>query len=233
MTVRLLLIRHGRVDFGARDFLRSPRGRQWDPPLAEEGLEQAVRLTSRLRLMDPPGTILISPFRRCRETIEPYLEATGLPVSQVDDLGEVYIGLWEGVPFEEILSKDEEVARRFRDQEPMFGLAPQGETGAELRARVVPAVESGVDSVREGTVVIVTHAGVINAYLAHVMGIPHDLFFMPENTAISTVRVEGRRREMRFLNDIRHLTDPAIFVPPAGIGSSGRPDPVGRKTPGS
>ena len=63
---------------------------------------------------------------------------------------------------------------------------------------------------------IVTHGGVINAYLSGVLGIEEDMFFLPENTSINTVAVEGNRRRVRFLNDTRHVTDPEVFVPPAG-----------------
>jgi 2,3-bisphosphoglycerate-dependent phosphoglycerate mutase len=218
VSVRLLLVRHGSVDFGSREFRRSPRGRQYDPPLAEGGLDQAGKLGARLQLMDPPAIVATSPFTRCLQTIAPFLDATGIEPEVLDDLGEVFVGDWEGVGFEEIVSGDEDLARRFREQEPMFSLAPGGETGEQLRARVVPAVEGLLDRVEDGTVVVVTHGGVINAYLGHVMGVDHDMFFLPENSSINTVRVDPGRREMRFLNDVRHLTDPALFPPPAGVG---------------
>jgi broad specificity phosphatase PhoE len=126
----------------------------------------------------------------------------------------VFIGEWEGLSFEEIVSGDEELARRFRDSEAMFGLAPGGESGQELRARVVPAVERILEDHPGGDVVVVTHGGVINAYLGHVLGIDQDMFFLPENTSINTVTVQGSRRTMRFLNDTRHVTEPRLFVPP-------------------
>jgi broad specificity phosphatase PhoE len=196
VSVRLLLVRHGAVDFDSRDFRDSPRGRQYDPPLGERGLDQARKLGARLQLMDPPAIVATSPFKRCLQTIAPFLDATGIEPQVVDDLGEVFIGEWEGVGFEEIVSGNEDLARRFREQEPMFSLAPGAESGEELRARV----------------------GVINAYLGHIMGVGHDMFFLPENSSINTVQVEPGRREMRFLNDVRHLTDPALFPPPAGVG---------------
>jgi broad specificity phosphatase PhoE len=231
MSLRLLLIRHGRVDFdalGDQHFLETSRGRQWDPPLDDRGTEQANRLAARLMLVDPPAAVAVSPFRRCRETLAPFLEVAGLTSDQarvVDDLGEVFIGRWEGVRFEDILSGDEKLARRFREQEPMFSLAPGGESGSELRARVVPAVEGLMQNVTDGTAVIVTHGGVINAYLGHVMGIDHDMFFLPDNGSVNSVLVEGDRREVRFLNDVRHLTDPAVFTPPARVSEHGSPRP--------
>jgi broad specificity phosphatase PhoE len=98
----------------------------------------------------------------------------------------------------------------------MFSLSPGGESGPQLRSRVVPAVEAALSGIEDGTVLIFTHGGVINAYLGHVMAIPHDMFFLPDNASINTVLAEGDRREVRFLNDVRHLTDPAIFAAPAG-----------------
>jgi len=229
MSIRLLLVRHGRVDFDARDFITTPRGRQWDPPLDERGYVQAGRLAVRLRLMDPPAAVFVSPFRRCHQTLSPFVTEAGIEPVVVDELGEVYIGGWEGMRFEDIVSGDEELARRFREQEPMFSMAPGGESGPQLRARVVPAVESALSGTSEGTVLIVSHGGVINAYLGHVMAIPHDMFFLPDNASINTVLVEGDRREVRFLNDVRHLTDPAIFAAPGGVGLH-RTDAEDRRT---
>jgi probable phosphoglycerate mutase len=218
MSVRLLLVRHGRVDFESGVFRTTARGRQWDPPLGEQGLEQARSLAARLEMMDPPARIVVSPFQRCRQTIEPFVHATGLVADVVEDVGEVSIGAWEGVRFEDIISGDEELARRFREQEAMFSMSPGGESGEQLRSRVVPAVEAALEGIEDGTVVIVTHGGVINAYLGHVMGIARDMFFLPDNASINTVRADGGCREMRFLNDVRHLTDPQAFAPNLRVG---------------
>ncbi|MDP9233631.1 MAG: histidine phosphatase family protein, partial [Actinomycetota bacterium] len=189
MRVRLLLIRHGQSDLSSRDFVQSARGRQWDPPLSEAGREQASRLSGRLVAMEEPAAVYASPFRRCRETIRPYLEATGIPARFLDDLGEVFTGEWEGKNFEEIISGDEELARKFRDQEAMFSLAPGGESGQQLRTRVVPAIEATLAGVEKGAVIVVAHGGVINAYLGHIMALSHDMFFLPENSSINTVWV--------------------------------------------
>jgi broad specificity phosphatase PhoE len=220
MTIRLYLIRHGRVDFESKQMVDTPRGPQWDPPLDEQGREQAKALAARLELVDGPTTVVVSPLTRCRQTLQPFATATGVEPRVVDDLREVFIGRWEGMRFEDILSEDEELARKFREQNAMFSLSPGGESGAQLRARVVPAVEAAMDQAGEGTVIAVTHGGVINAYLADVMGVAHDMFFLPENTSVNTVIAEGATRTMRFLNDVRHLTDPAVFARPAGAGPS-------------
>jgi probable phosphoglycerate mutase len=209
----LTLIRHGRVDFDARDaFRESPRGQQWDPPLGEEGREQARLLAARLEASRPFEAIWCSPFRRCVETIEPYAAATRMDVHYDERLGEVFVGEWEGLPFEEIVGSDDQLARMFREQEAMFALAPGGESGAELRARVLPAVGELLETT-EGDVAAVAHGGVINAYVATLLGLEQDMFFLPDNTSLNTVVVEDGRPRVRFLNDVRHITEPFVFVP--------------------
>lgn len=209
----LTLIRHGRVDFDARDaFRESPRGRQWDPPLGEEGRKQARLLAARLEASPPFSAIWCSPFRRCVETIEPYASATGMEIRSDERFGEVFVGEWEGLPFEEIVASDEQIARMFREQEAMFGLAPGGESGTELRSRVLPAVEELLETT-EGDVAVVAHGGVINAYVASLLGLEQDMFFLPDNTSLNTVVVEEGAPRVRFLNDVRHITEPFVFVP--------------------
>ncbi len=208
---RLYLIRHGRVDFSSRDFRSSPRGRQWDPPLDEKGLQQAQRLAARLVHMEAPPVVYSSPFTRCRQTIELYASRAGFTPIFEEELGEVFVGAWEGLSFEEIISEDEELARKFRDQEAMFSLAPGGETGRQLRSRVVTAVEAVLRRHRDGDVLLVTHGGVINAYIGHLLGLDQDMFFLPDNASVNSVTLDGEGRRVRFLNDVRHLTDPHVF----------------------
>lgn len=219
---RLFLVRHGRVDMGSREFRESPRGRQWDPPLDERGRGQAELLARRLLHWKPPAALYSSPFRRCLETIRPYATQAGLSVASDEGVGEVFVGEWEGKTFEEIIAGDEELARRFRDQEAMFSISPGGEGGEALRARVRGAVEAMLARHPEGDVMVVTHGGVINAYLAIVLGIDRDMFFLPEHASINTVLADGARRRVLFLNDVRHLTDPAVFAAASeGPGPSG------------
>ncbi|MEX0832612.1 MAG: histidine phosphatase family protein [Actinomycetota bacterium] len=210
---RLFLIRHGQSDFASADFRESPRGRQWDPGLGEEGRRQAELLASRLLTLERhPAAVYSSPFRRCLETIGPYLRAAGIEAAEEEDIGEVFTGEWEGKSFEEIVSADEELARRFRDQEAMFSMSPGGESGPDLRKRVESAIEGIISGHPEGDLVVVAHGGVINAYLGNVLGIhDQDMFFLPENTSVNTVVLSGERRRIRFMNDVRHLTDPGAF----------------------
>jgi probable phosphoglycerate mutase len=212
----LFLIRHGRSDFSSTDLTTTQRGPQWDPPLGAEGREQAELLARRLALLPAPAAVYCSPLRRCRETVAPFVRLTGSEVTYVDDLGEAFIGGWEGRPFEEIVGGDAEMLRLYRDQEPMWHLAPGGEAPDAFRRRVVAAVDEILAKHPEGSVIVIAHGGVINAYIAPILGLHEaDMFYLPENTSLNTVVVDGDERRVRFLSDTRHLTEPAFFAPEA------------------
>jgi len=57
-----------------------------------------------------------------------------------------------------------------------------------------------------GRVVVVCHGGVINIYLGRVLGIrSRDIFFLPEFTSLTVVRVAGERAVVQTVGDYAHL----------------------------
>ncbi|HEY7401850.1 MAG TPA: histidine phosphatase family protein [Actinomycetota bacterium] len=213
MSERLLmLVRHGESDFDSVRMSPSPRGDQWDPPLSEKGREQAASLARRLRWLNPqPAAVYSSPLRRAMETASSYAEGAGIEVTADDDLMEAHIGGWEAKSFEEILASDDELLHRVRSQRPIWSRAPGGERPADFRRRVGGAIGRILERHPEGDVVVVCHGGVINAYCGEVLGVRQEMFFLPENTSVNSVEIDGEERRIRFLNDIAHLTDPKLF----------------------
>jgi len=47
------------------------------------------------------------------------------------------------------------------------------------------------------------------------------MFFLPENTSLNSVELDGGHRRVRFLNDDRHLVEPGLFEPPDGAAVAG------------
>ena len=217
---RLYLIRHGQASHRSSDETVTPRGRVADPPLDDTGRGQAKVLSRRLLKMEPPAGLYVSPLRRARETVAPYELATGRTATVVDDLAEWYGGEWEFKEFEELVVEHPDIPRRILRQDPLLHLAPGAESSDAFQERVVPAVEAALAAQPEGDVWIVCHGGVINAYVGMVLGIrEQEMFFLPPNTSLNTVRVIGDERQVWFLADDTHLTQPALFAdelhPPA------------------
>jgi probable phosphoglycerate mutase len=214
MTGRVLtLIRHGQSDFAWTGERRATaRGDQWDPPLSEQGREQARLLTRRLLVMElDPLVIYSSPLRRARETADAFAGERGSEVVLDDDLMEAHIGGWEGRPFEEIVETDPEIVQHLRNQRAIWHRAPNAEREDAFRARVRDAIERALAAHPDRNVVVFAHGGVINAYIGELLAIPQPMFFLPENTSLNSVDVDGPARSVRFLNDVLHLTDPHFF----------------------
>ena len=209
---RLYLIRHGKSDRRSSQEAMTPRGPAADPPLDAVGAEQAATLTKRLLKMPAPAAILCSTLTRARQTIAPYLEQTGAEVEYREDLAEWYGGAWEFKEFEELLVEHPEIPQRVLLQDPLFWLAPDAETYPDFQRRVVAAVEEAITAHPAGDLWIVCHGGVINAYVGHVLGIEEqEMFFLPPNTSINTVKLRGDRRALWFLADDTHITAPELF----------------------
>jgi len=209
---RIYLIRHGKADHRSSAHTPTPRGDTADPPLDATGREQAIALTRRLLMMPDPAVIYCSTLTRARETIAPYLEATGRTAAYLDDLAEWHAGDWELKEFEELLTEHPEMPARVLFQDPVFVLAPNSEPVDAFRRRVVGAVEGTLASHPDGDIWVVCHGGVINAYIGHLLGVEdQEMFFLPPNTSINTVKVDGDRRTMWFLGDDTHYTSPELF----------------------
>jgi broad specificity phosphatase PhoE len=101
--------------------------------------------------------------------------------------------------------------RNVLGQEAIWHLAPGGETVDSLRMRVAGVLDRILERHPEGDIFVICHGGVINACIGPLLGIENQMFFLPENTSVNSVVVEGDERRVRFLNDILHLTDPHLF----------------------
>jgi len=207
----LYLIRHGESDRDSDRMFGSPRGEQWDPPLSAKGREQADLLANRLLAMDlDPFVIGASPMRRARETAEAFAKRAGRDIEFHEDLVEAHIGGWEARPFEEIVEQDPALMYALQHQQPIWSRAPGAEGGSSFRERVSGAIESILEEHPAENALLFVHGGVVNAYCGAVLGLPQEMFFLPENASINSIDVEANERRLRFLNDTIHLTDPAL-----------------------
>ena len=201
----LLLIRHGE-----QQTLREP-----DPSLSDRGRLQALRLGERLAPF-PVSRIVTSPLVRARQTAEALAHHHPVPLLEELDLEEVRVPedyarhVFGGTTARSIEPDAADYAASSRasiDVVPRFtwGRVSGGETGSQLRARVVGALEALVAGSPGGVVACVSHGGAINAALGHWLGIERDVWFVPWHTGVSAVWCRGEDRTVLFVNDATHL----------------------------
>lgn len=173
-----------------------------DPELAAEGHEQAAKMAAYLGIEDVEA-IYVSPLRRALETARPLCEVLGLEAVVSEGVAEFDRNSREYVPVEELrATNDPRWEKLLRgewdgvDEDPSI-----------FKARVVATVEDMIARHPGGRVVVVCHGGVINQYLAHVLGIEtHVGFFYPKYTSIHRVMAaRSGQRSIVSINEASHL----------------------------
>jgi len=172
-----------------------------DPELAADGVAQAEALAGWLAA-EPLDAVWTSPLRRARETAAPLTERTGLPATVGDDLAEWDRDAGAYITMEELKATGHDVWHAMRDGR----FDDLGIDVEAFRTRVVTAIDAIAAAHPGQRVVVVCHGGVINTYLASVLGLDTMLFFEPAYTSISRVLVaRDGTRSVRSMNEIGHL----------------------------
>lgn len=208
----ILLFRHAATDMG--DGPRRYIGRT-EVPLSAEGRAQAAAWQSRLAALNVAGAYA-SPLGRALDTARlmrgqgnaaadthraaPH-GASRIPITVLDDLAEMHLGEWEGLPQAQV-RQDSPDAYALRGREPWTFRPPGGECCADVAVRGMRALDAiwrryggrkrhtamssgcadevGAVSGHEALVLAVSHAGLIRSVLCAMGRIGHaELLTLP------------------------------------------------------
>jgi probable phosphoglycerate mutase len=167
-----------------------------DMPLTERGRMQANRLAARITARKPTA-IYSSPLKRTIQTAEPIAHAVGVEIHSDDRLREVEIADVGPVSLQDLA----EIAIAHGG----WSHIPGTESSESIRSRMHDAIHDIVTAHPGERVVVVSHAGAINAYLASLLELNKDFFFPAGNTSITVVRARDARRLIITVNDTAHL----------------------------
>ncbi len=186
-----------------------------DPELSTAGQAQAAHLADYLAT-ERLDAVYTSPLRRAVETGAPVAARHGLEPVIVDDVAEWDRMSPEYVPVEELKAADDPRWRAL-----VAGVWTSDESPAQFRARVLAAIERLVDAHAGGRIAVVCHGGVINTYLAAVLGLDpmRPGFFYPNYTSIHRVMAAGTgQRSILTINETSHLRGTGL---PIGLHQTG------------
>lgn len=181
-AVRLVLLRHAETEANRARLIQG----QDDSPLTPEGIAMTALLSEKLRglgLPEAPATWYCSPLPRARETLRRVREALGAdgPVGFDPRLMEIDFGELTGRPVLEVLPT---IQRHKRDPAIPY---PGGESGADLRGRVLDFLAEATGNGTAGPVLVMTHFGVIETALRHYMEIPISEPVHPPHEAVHAI----------------------------------------------
>lgn len=187
------LIRHGEPVGG-----RCYRGHGVDDPLSDTGWQQ---MWDSVGSVAPWSRIVSSPMTRCSAFAEAIAENHGLSVRTDEGLKEVGFGDWEGCTASEIQrDRPQEFTAFYRD--PVKNRPPGAEPLEDFYTRVTESYTRAVDTARGEHVLIVTHAGVIRAVVASVLGTSLQGMYRirVRNAGITRIRHDNIGAHLEFLN---------------------------------
>ncbi|MDH5546590.1 MAG: histidine phosphatase family protein [Gammaproteobacteria bacterium] len=192
------LIRHGEPVGGSRY-----RGHNIDDPLSEKGWQQMWSAVGKRQQWQH---IISSPMQRCRDFAEALAQKQQLYTVVVEDLKEIGFGSWEGKTRQEVKTEFGEAYNAFY-QDPV-NARPQGAENLDsFISRVCRAYDDVVAKTSGKHSLIVAHAGVIRAIVAHtVCAAPRGLYNIQiDNGGITRIQHGKYGASLLFLN--RKLED--------------------------
>ena len=194
--MELLLIRH------ALPIRRELTEGVADPELSEAGVAQALHLAEYLA-SEELHAIYASPLKRAQQTAAPVAERFQLEVAVVDGVAEFDRNSSEYVPVEELKASNDPRWQELIDNR----WDGRDETQQQFTDRVFNAMEAIIQAHNGHNVAVVCHGGVINSYLARILGTPETAgFFYPNYTSIHrVVAARTGQRQIVTINETAHL----------------------------
>lgn len=199
-----VLVRHGE-----NDWVKKHRLAGWIPGvhLNETGHRQAADAAERLAAL-PLKALYSSPVTRCLETADYIAKTHQLDIVELEAVGEVRYGSWEGKKVKKLAKKPLWRIVQFFPSRMRF---PDGEALREVQFRAVEALEQLSYRHDKELVAVVSHADVIKLVMAHYLGVHIDLFqritIAPASISILSLPTNGTVQVVR-LNDTGPLQPP-------------------------
>ncbi len=193
-ATELLLVRHAEAVHPEPETALEIK--EIDMPLTDRGHTQAKRVAARVAARKPHA-VYSSPTKRTMQTAQAIAEALGLQIQSDERLREVEIADVGPVSLHDLA----EIAIAHGGWSHIAGTEPS----SSIRSRMRDAIQDIVVAHPGERVVVVTHAGTINAYLSTLLDLDKDFFFPAGNTSITVVRARDSRRLIVTVNDTAHL----------------------------
>lgn len=194
MTVkRIVFIRTAETDWN-----RDGRWQGWvQNPLNAHGQRQAQKLAKFVRNI-ALGALYASDLRRARDTAAPIAEACGFEPIYDERLRERGIGTWQGLTLEEVSTWYADIYTTCIAN-PDNTTVPGGETRAEVRQRMLAALDDILAQDKGETVGVVSHTTALKALLTHLLPDCDERGIELGNSSVTTIARDGEDAPWRLV----------------------------------
>lgn len=201
--MNLFLLRHGESVWNSQKRVQG-RG---DPGLSEKGKRQARAAGRRLKKKNI-GVIYSSGLKRCAQTARIIAGRTGVKIKYDPDIQEIILGVWQGKTIEEVKKLYPKAYAAWL-KAPSKAKIPGWEGVPRFTGRVDRAFRKILKGDPKGDICVVTHWGVIAAYLSKTLGVAFDDIFQKvrvDNCGVSEISYMNGKAVIQCINDTRHFS---------------------------
>ncbi len=165
-TFKLLVLRAGRSAWEADGRIVGSS----DLPMTEDGRDEITREIDEMP-DDGLSVILAAPDEASQQTARLLRNSSGVKVRTLGGLGEIDLGLWEGVLGTDL---EERFPKNYKQwlADPSSVKAPEGESYSDAQDRVLSELARALDKIKSGApsigvVVRPVAAGILRCFLEH------------------------------------------------------------------
>lgn len=165
---KIVFVRHGETSF-TRDL--KIYGNAEDPSLTNTGEKQLELTATYLTKKYMPSKIYSSPSARTRESAAIIAKKFNVDTEILDQCTERQAGQWGNHTIQEIKTQYPQMYANY-EKDKINYIPPKGESLNQHYDRTRKILAPLIDENTEKTIFIVTHSGVIQAYISYILGIP-------------------------------------------------------------
>lgn len=198
---KIVFIRHGQTEWNITGKYQG----QTNVPLSEEGVRQAQKLAENFPL-ERLDAVHASDLDRAMVTAGCVAARFGLEVQPEAAFRELSFGEWEGLTYEEIVSRWPDAMENFLQQPDRLSI-PSGESFRDLQARAVARVQELICQYDGKIIAVVAHGGILRTILCHALHMPLSYLWSIRqfNTALNIVTYEKGWSTVELMNSTAHL----------------------------
>lgn len=204
---RFIVVRHGETAWNAAGRIQG----HLDSPLNEEGFAQAILLGERLS-RERFDAAYCSDQGRVLQTIQPFVDRTGMQPTRTERLRERNLGVFQGLDSQECQKRYPQDYARFHGRDPEH-VVPEGESIRQVYARVSSLFSELAARHPGQQILAVTRGGILDSLYRFVTGMALERRrdFPIYNASLNIVLVREGRWLLETWGDISHLTRDAAL----------------------
>ena len=176
--------------------------------LTSNGKKQVEKLTHFLKNIKFENAYS-SPSIRAIDTIKPLAELNKLKVETIEELSEMYFGIYDGFKWEEVNKINSKIHENHMKTNEIQGILNQ-ETSEQVANRMYKIVSKIVCKNLGKTILIASHGVAIEAFLRKITKVPflkEREEYSQKNTSINIIQYDEEKKEykLQVLNNTEHL----------------------------